>query len=132
MAVCYLTSPLPQLRVDVLVADAPSTPPAAEAASSPLATPLENPAPYASSLIQVRAYPSGTPFSPSPPNPLLEYPIKLIPQTRKTFFVEREGFDVVSMFKNPMMLMMLFAAGMIFILPKAMVHHFLSASRHSF
>lgn len=97
-----------QLRVDVLeLADVPS--PDSDSALEP--TPS----------VQVRPLVPGTPHSPTPPLPLLSYPISLHAQRAKTYFIPRESFDVISMFKNPMMLMMLFTGVMVFLMPKLMV-----------
>lgn len=114
----------PQLRVDVLQPTETSflTEELESPSSSSVASPSATSTPEY--VIEIRPFPAGTPFSPNPPNPLLAYPIKLSASHRKNYFTPRESFDLVSMFKNPMMLMMLFAGVMIFVLPKAMVRIF--------
>ncbi|KAF9511650.1 hypothetical protein BS47DRAFT_1143256 [Hydnum rufescens UP504] len=74
----------------------------------------------ASQIVEIRPVPPGTHFSPFPPNPLLPYPLVLSAHARKVYFVPHEGFNIVEMFKNPMMLMMVLAAFLILVLPKAM------------
>ena len=78
--------------------------------------------------IQIRPAPPGTPFHPiNSPHlqqqlfPLLPYPIVLNPRGQKIYVVAEKGFDIIEMFKNPMMMMMLIAGAMIFFLPKMLV-----------
>lgn len=76
--------------------------------------------------VEVRPAPPGTPFHPAgSPHlqalPLLPYPIALNSRGRKVYDVAQKGFDILEMFKNPMMLMMLVAGALVFILPKALV-----------
>jgi len=53
----------------------------------------------------VHPYIPGTPLSPKV-NVTLPHPIKLIPRRRNVYFVPRESFNLVAMFSNPMMMMM--------------------------
>jgi len=53
--------------------------------------------------------------------PLLPYPIVLEARAKKIYVIPTQGFDVLEMFKNPMMMMMLMAGIMIFAMPKIMV-----------
>lgn len=79
--------------------------------------------------VEIRPAPLGTPFHPAgSPHlqalPLLPYPIILEPKGEKVYVVAQKGFDVLEMFKNPMMLMMLVAGLLVFLLPKALVRFF--------
>ncbi|CAL1695997.1 unnamed protein product [Somion occarium] len=57
-------------------------------------------------LPEVRPYVPGTPLS--PPSPVtLPYPITLIPRARYDYYTPQESFNLVGMFQNPMMLLML-------------------------
>ena len=76
--------------------------------------------------VQIRPAPRGTPFHPTDsPHfqalPLLPYPIVLNPRGQKIYVVAEKGFDIIEMFKNPMMMMMLIAGSMIFLMPKMLV-----------
>ncbi|KIJ45126.1 hypothetical protein M422DRAFT_67283 [Sphaerobolus stellatus SS14] len=64
----------------------------------------------------VYAYIPGTPLSPAP---LLSTgsPVVLSAKARHNYFVERDAFDPVAMFKNPMMMIMLASAVLIFAAP---------------
>jgi len=65
---------------------------------------------------EVRPLPHGTPLN--PPSPvLLPYPIKFVARQRNSYFVPPETFNIVGMFKNPMMLMMVFGGMMVFAIP---------------
>jgi len=103
-----------QVRVDVLTEEpeSPSSPITTTAPTGVFSIP--------SQIVEVRPVPPGTHFSPSPPNPHLPYPLVLSAHARKVYFVPHEGFNIVEMFKNPMMLMMVLAAFLILVLPKAM------------
>ena len=72
------------------------------------------------SLPEVRPYIPGTPLSPAAPV-TLPYPIILSPIRRLDFYMTREGFDIVALFKNPMMMMMLVGGVMVFAMPYIMV-----------
>lgn len=48
---------------------------------------------------------------------LLPHPIKLVPRQRNSYFVPAQSFDIMGMFQNPMMLMMVVGGGMMFALP---------------
>ncbi|KAF7791928.1 hypothetical protein EIP86_002954 [Pleurotus ostreatoroseus] len=71
------------------------------------------------STTEVRPYIPGTPLS--PPSPvLLSYPI-VLPATHKLdFYVAHQAFNLLGMFKSPMMMMMLFGGGMVFLMPYLM------------
>lgn len=71
-------------------------------------------------LPEVRPYIPGTPLTPAAPA-TLPYPITLSPLARLDYYTKQEAFNVVGMFKSPMMLMMLFAGGMVFAMPYLMV-----------
>jgi len=79
--------------------------------------------PPSQALIQIRPAPLGTPFHPThSPHfqalPLLPYPIVLNPRGQKIYVPVEKGFDIIAMFKNPMMMMMLLAGSMVFLMPK--------------
>lgn len=136
--------PFQQLRVDVLSSPVTSTSlpiSATAAAEATSAAPHSNsdeepplvpipPSPNVDEvLVHVRPSPPGTPFHPSDsPHlvalPLLPYPIVLTARGQKVYVVAQNGFDVLEMFKNPMMMMMLLAGVMVFLLPKALVCSF--------
>ncbi|EPQ60854.1 hypothetical protein GLOTRDRAFT_124598 [Gloeophyllum trabeum ATCC 11539] len=63
------------------------------------------------SLPEVRPYIPGTPLSP-PSQVMLPYPILLAPRQRNNYFVPRQTFNLLGMFQNPMMLMMVAAGAM--------------------
>lgn len=46
--------------------------------------------------------------------------IAITPSSKKEFFQERSGFDVLGIFKNPMILMALFSGGLVFGMPYLM------------
>ncbi|KAI9490584.1 hypothetical protein BDB00DRAFT_538448 [Zychaea mexicana] len=52
----------------------------------------------------------------------VEQPLELRAKAPATYFVERKGFNVLAMFKNPMFLMIGFSALMMFVLPKIMAN----------
>lgn len=73
-----------------------------------------------SDVPEVRPYVAGTPLN--PPSPIqLPYPIKLTPRHRNNFFIPPQSFNIVGMFQNPMMLMMVFGGGMMLAMPYLMV-----------
>jgi len=65
---------------------------------------------------EVSPYTIGTPLDPRSPIKL-PYPIKLVPRLRKSYFVPLQSFNVVQMFQNPMMLMMVFGGLMMLAMP---------------
>ncbi|TFY79375.1 hypothetical protein EWM64_g4638 [Hericium alpestre] len=70
-------------------------------------------------LPKVRPYIAGTPMN--PPSPIkLPYPIRISARQRNTYFVPREGFNVLGMFQNPMMMMMAAAGVMMLATPYLM------------
>ena len=72
------------------------------------------------SLPEVRPYFPGTPLSPVAPA-TLPYPIVLSARAKNDYFVPRESFNVLAMFKNPMMMMMLGAGVLVLLMPTLMV-----------
>jgi hypothetical protein len=75
-------------------------------------------------LPEVHPYVLGTPFNPVSPI-ILPYPITLIARSKNSYFVPRESFNVVGMFQNPMMLIMVFTGVMMFAMPYIMVRFLL-------
>jgi hypothetical protein len=68
----------------------------------------------------VRPYTVGTPLN--PPSPVkLPHPVKLVPRQRKSYFVPHQSFDIMQMFQNPMMLIMVFGGLMMLAMPYIMV-----------
>jgi hypothetical protein len=49
-----------------------------------------------------------------------KYPLVLYPFAKYQYFVQRRGFSLFSLLKNPMVLMMLFGGVMTFVMPKMM------------
>ena len=74
----------------------------------------------AETLPEVRPYFPGTPLSP-PSAVTLSYPITLSARGKFDYFVPRESFNVLAMFKNPMMMLMLVAGGLVLFTPTMMV-----------
>ncbi|OBZ79213.1 ER membrane protein complex subunit 7 [Grifola frondosa] len=71
------------------------------------------------SLPEVRPYFPGTPlFTPS--TVTLPYPIVLAARQKNDYFVPHESFNIVGMFKNPMMMMMLGVGAMALLMPYIM------------
>ncbi|KAI0639327.1 hypothetical protein C8Q77DRAFT_1152310 [Trametes polyzona] len=70
-------------------------------------------------LPEVRAYFPGTPLSPAT-SATLPYPVVLTARGRHDYFVPRESFNVLAMFKNPMMMMMLAAGVLVLLMPTMM------------
>jgi len=65
---------------------------------------------------EVRPYTVGTPLN--PPSPVkLPHPVKLVPRQRKSYFVPHQSFNVMQMFQNPMMLIMVFGGVMMLAMP---------------
>ncbi|KAI8639987.1 hypothetical protein BD408DRAFT_420464 [Parasitella parasitica] len=48
------------------------------------------------------------------------YPLEIQAKAEAEYFMQRQGFNLMAMFKNPMMLMMGFSAIMMFFMPKMM------------
>ena len=69
---------------------------------------------------EVRPYVAGTPLNP-PSTILLSYPIKLVPRQKHVYFMPPESFNLMAMFSNPMMLIMVFGGIMVFAMPYIMV-----------
>ncbi|KAI0274700.1 hypothetical protein BC834DRAFT_5808 [Gloeopeniophorella convolvens] len=65
---------------------------------------------------EVRPYAVGTPLNPRSPVKL-PYPIKLVPRHKKNYFVPHQSFNVMQMFQNPMMLIMVFGGLMMLAMP---------------
>ncbi|CAA7266607.1 unnamed protein product [Cyclocybe aegerita] len=68
---------------------------------------------------EVRPYIAGTPLNP-PSSVLLPYPIVLSPKDKNVYFVPPESFNLTGMLANPMMLLMVGAAVMVFAMPYLM------------
>jgi ER membrane protein complex subunit 7 len=65
---------------------------------------------------EVHPYTVGTPLN--PPSPVkLPHPVKLVPRQRKSYFVPHQSFNVMQMFQNPMMLIMVFGGLMMLAMP---------------
>lgn len=81
------------------------------------------------SLPEVRPYIPGTPLSPASPM-TLPYPITLSAVQKIDFYMPRQAFNLIGMFKNPMMMMMLVGGALVFAMPYIMVSpsHYLSYS----
>lgn len=60
---------------------------------------------------------------PTSTTPSLAYPLQLVPSLRLEFFTEPRSLDVLGMLKNPMVLMMIVSAGLMFVMPKMMVSY---------
>ncbi|KAG0182362.1 hypothetical protein DFQ29_004602 [Apophysomyces sp. BC1021] len=52
----------------------------------------------------------------------VNYPVEWRAKAEAEYFMERQGFNVMGMFKNPMFLMLGFSAVMMFVLPKMMAN----------
>jgi len=70
-------------------------------------------------LPEVHPFVLGTPFNPVS-TISLPYPITLTPRSKNAYFVPRESFNLVGMFQNPMMLIMVFTGVMMFAMPYIM------------
>ncbi|KIY72136.1 hypothetical protein CYLTODRAFT_486539 [Cylindrobasidium torrendii FP15055 ss-10] len=73
----------------------------------------------ADSLVEVRPYALATRLNPPAPR-LLSYPMMLFPRSRNAYFVQPESFDITSMLKSPMILMMLVTGGLVLGMPYLM------------
>ncbi|KAL5498210.1 hypothetical protein ACEPAH_2340 [Sanghuangporus vaninii] len=72
--------------------------------------------PSGESLPDVRPYIPGTPHNP-PSTVSLQYPIVLTPRHKANYFVEMQSFNALGMLRNPMVLMMLVTAVLVFGMP---------------
>ena len=79
------------------------------------------------SLPEIRPYIPGTSLSPAS-TVTLPYPIVLSAAAKLDFYAAHEAFNLVGMFKNPMMMMMLVGGGLVFAMPYIMVRSTLSFS----
>ncbi|RDB28917.1 ER membrane protein complex subunit 7 [Hypsizygus marmoreus] len=68
---------------------------------------------------EVRPYVLGTPLNP-PSTVLLSHPIILTPRQKHAYFIPPESFDLVAMFSNPMMLIMVVGGVMMLAMPYLM------------
>jgi hypothetical protein len=68
---------------------------------------------------EIRPHVLGTPFNPTSPISL-SYPINLVPRGKNAYFIARESFNLVGMFQNPMMMIMVFTGVMMFAMPYIM------------
>jgi len=71
------------------------------------------------SIPEVRPHVLGTPFNPAS-SIYLPYPVSLAPRSKNAYFVPRESFNLVGMFQNPMMMIMVFTGIMMFAMPYIM------------
>ncbi|KII93494.1 hypothetical protein PLICRDRAFT_171238 [Plicaturopsis crispa FD-325 SS-3] len=71
------------------------------------------------SVPEIRPYIPGTPLNP-PSSVSLPYPITLAARAKYSYFAPRESFNIVGMFQNPMMLMMVFGGVMMLAMPYMM------------
>ena len=69
---------------------------------------------------EIRPYIPGTPLS-ATPTVTLPYPLKLYPRQRNDYFVPPQSFNILGMFQNPMMLMMVGVGAMALLMPYLMV-----------
>ncbi|KZT40054.1 hypothetical protein SISSUDRAFT_972170, partial [Sistotremastrum suecicum HHB10207 ss-3] len=66
----------------------------------------------------VQPYLPGTPLTPlGQPEIKLPYPVRVSAHRQNVYFVAPQGFNALGMLKNPMMLMMVLAGGMILLMP---------------
>ncbi|KAJ3990539.1 hypothetical protein F5890DRAFT_1569753 [Lentinula detonsa] len=70
-------------------------------------------------FIEVRPHIPGTPMNPAS-TILLPYPITISARERFNYFVPRESFNIMGMLKSPMILMMIFAGGLVLGMPYLM------------
>jgi hypothetical protein len=57
---------------------------------------------------------------PGAPKQAIPYPLELTAHASYEYFEPRKGFSIFRIFKNPMLLMMIFMGGMMFMMPKMM------------
>lgn len=72
------------------------------------------------SLPEVRPYTPGTPLSPAS-SVALPYPIILSATHKLDYYTQQQAFNLIGMFQNPMMMMMLLGGGLVFAMPYLMV-----------
>ncbi|KAJ7783472.1 hypothetical protein DFH07DRAFT_787901 [Mycena maculata] len=70
------------------------------------------------SAFEARPYPVGTPLN--PPSSILLPQISLTPRSKHVYFVPIDSFNLVAMFQNPMMLMLLVGGVMVVSMPYLM------------
>jgi hypothetical protein len=68
---------------------------------------------------EIRPYVAGTPLNP-PSTISLPYPVSLSARQKHVYFVPLESFNLVGMFQNPMMLLMVLGGGMMLAMPYIM------------
>jgi len=68
----------------------------------------------------VMPYTLGTPMTDMSSPVTLPYPLRISARRRNQYYVPHEGFNLVGMFQNPMMLLMAFAGVMVFATPYLM------------
>ena len=51
----------------------------------------------------------------------LPYPIRIAASQKLDYYTDRQGFNLLAMFKNPMMMMMLVGGVLVFAMPYIMV-----------
>lgn len=73
-------------------------------------------------LPEVHPYIPGTPLT-TPSAVALPYPIHLSASQRLDFYTQRQGFNLLGMFKSPMMMMMALGGVMVFAMPYIMVRN---------
>lgn len=69
--------------------------------------------------LEVRPYVAGTPLN-APSTILLSYPITMVPRQKHVYFMPPDSFNLMAMFSNPMMLLMVFGGIMVFAMPYIM------------
>ncbi|CAK5280101.1 unnamed protein product [Mycena citricolor] len=67
------------------------------------------------SSVEIRPYSPGTPLN--PPSTILLPQISLSPRAKLEYYVPPQSFNLVGMFQNPMMLMLVFGGLMVFAMP---------------
>jgi len=70
-------------------------------------------------LPEVRPYVPATPLNP-PSTVILPYPITLVARQKNVYFVPQESFNLLAMFQNPMMIMMVVVGVMVLAMPYIM------------
>ncbi|KIP12023.1 hypothetical protein PHLGIDRAFT_21319 [Phlebiopsis gigantea 11061_1 CR5-6] len=71
------------------------------------------------SLPEIRPYLPGTPLL-NPSAVALPYPIRISAAQKLDYYTDRQGFNLLAMFKNPMMMMMLVGGALVFSMPYIM------------
>jgi hypothetical protein len=70
--------------------------------------------------VVVRPYMIGTPLNPAVPVQR-PYPIVLLPRAKLVYFTPKESFNLITMFSNPMMLMLVVSVVLMLGMPYLMV-----------